>query len=153
MASAVVVARGPFLFLVPPGPGAAVKFVAGERSFRSLGAAIRALPAETTVAADSESSAAALTNSLGVPVRVAGTPEVRAARGALPGWDPGEERRYVLGTARASLERALRTPEEILITLTREEERVERTVGRESRAAESFLVVEGSPLAEYARRW
>ncbi|MGC2789214.1 MAG: hypothetical protein WA547_04070, partial [Thermoplasmata archaeon] len=115
--------------------------------------ALRALPSGTAIRAGSESLGRAIADRVGVDVPVANTTELRLARHALPPWDPKEERRHILLAAHDALERALRTPEEILITLTREEERVERAVGRESRAAESFLAVPGSSLSDYARQW
>src|SRR5208282_1715504 len=63
------------------------------------------------------------------------------------------ERRFFLALGHLRLERALRAPEEVLITLAREEERVERSVGRESRAAESFVQVPDSPLDRHLAAW
>ncbi|MGI0131238.1 MAG: hypothetical protein ACREDE_03810, partial [Thermoplasmata archaeon] len=164
MASAVVVERGPQLFLVrpPPAPPAEYPFrpeagpseeAAGGRLPASLVETLRSLPTELGLRAGSEALARALGGRLERTVPVASLAEMRAARAALPSWGPDAERRYLLSVAHESLERALRSPEEVLITLTREEERVERAVGREARASESFLVVRGSPLAVYARQW
>jgi len=84
------------------------------------------------------------------------TPDVtvlRDARAALPVPEPASERAFVRAVARRSLEQALRSPEEVLITLAREEERVERAQGREERAVEAFLPVPDSPLAAYLEAW
>ncbi len=166
MASAIVVERGSQLFLVraapvrpvpyPLGPGRAVALGRGgalNRLPSALLELLRTLPTDTGLKADSEALGAALTERLGRAVSLAMISELRLARSALPATDPKEERRHLLAVGRTALERALRTPEEILITLTREEERVERAVGRESRAAESFLALPGSPLSEYSRQW
>jgi hypothetical protein len=166
VAGAIVVRRGPQLFLVPPPPAHPTGYSGVPGPVNSLdgGGAVaripsrlleslRALPAGTLIRADSAPLGRAISDRMGVEVLVATTTELRLARHALPLWDPREERRIILLTAHDALERALRTPEEILITLTREEERVERAVGRESRAAESFLAVPGSSLSDYARQW
>jgi hypothetical protein len=164
VASAVVLDRGPRVFLVPPPPAEAVGFPLGS-GFESapdpkgtgvpagLVNAVLALPTDTGVRAGSERVGVALGARLGRALALATIPELRSARKSLPRWDSESERRFVLSLARDDLERALRAPEEILITLTREEERVERAVGRESRASEAFLAVTGSALADYARRW
>ena len=51
------------------------------------------------------------------------------------------------------LEQALRSPAEVLITLAREEERLERAVGREERASEAMLAVPDAALTAYRERW
>ena len=166
MAGAIVVGRGAQLFLIGPPSARPVAFPLGperapkedsESSFdapsASLLGALRALPPDTPLSADTEPIARQLRVRLERPVEVASVTDLRIARAALPPIERGEERRIVLGRARFALERVLRTPEEILITLTREEERVERAVGREARAAESFLAVPGSSLADYSRKW
>lgn len=164
MASAVVVERGHRLYIVRPStPGPSeFQFTSGpETSPDPRGSGIpaplvdllRSLPSDVGVRAGSDALGAALGARLGRDIPLATTAELHAARTALPVWNPVEEREFVLSVARAALERALRSPEEILITLTREEERLERAVGRESRASESFLSVAGSSLADYARKW
>jgi hypothetical protein len=164
--AAVVVERGVEFYLIGAGPGRPRTFSLGvERALAvdqdptldrlpgSLIEELRALSVTTPISAASGPLAQSLTERLDRPVSVAATAELRAARTSLPAPEPGAERRLVLALARNALERSLRTPEEVLITLTREEERVERAVGRESRAAESFLAVPGSSLADYSRRW
>lgn len=88
--------------------------------------------------------------------RAVETPDLamlRAARALLPLPAPGAERAFVRAVAHRSLEQALRSPQEVLITLAREEERVERARGREERAAEAFLAVPDSPLDGYRTAW
>ena len=164
--AAVVVERGVEYYLIGVGPGRPRAFSLGlERALAvdqdpaldrlpgSLVEELRALPRTTPIVAGSATLARELLARLDRPVAVATTPELRTARAGLPLPEPAAERRLVLALARNALERSLRTPEEVLITLTREELRVERAVGRESRAAESFLAVPGSSLADYSRRW
>ena len=79
--------------------------------------------------------------------------EWMAARRALPSVSAAEQRTFVRTVAAEALATALRAPEEVLITLAREEERLERAVGREQRASEAMLEVPGSPLVEYLGRW
>jgi len=87
------------------------------------------------------------------PLRRATPEEWHTALAALPAPELKAERQQVLDRARADLEAALRSPEEILVSLAREEERLERSLGREERASETFIAVEGTVLAEYARAW
>jgi snoRNA binding domain-containing protein (fibrillarin) len=79
--------------------------------------------------------------------------EWRRVRRSLPRMAAATERVYLREVASSDLARALRSPEEVLITLTREEERLERAVGREQRAAEAMITVPGSPLVDYVSRW
>ncbi|MGA9840414.1 MAG: hypothetical protein WBE40_08525 [Thermoplasmata archaeon] len=166
MASVFVVERGATVYLLrsssaPPaafrlpstraaGPGRESQ---DDRLPPALLNALDRLPPDATIRTDSDSLSSELGRRLERPVQPATIPELRHARGALPHGEPVEERRFALALAHEALERSLRSPEEILITLTREEERVERAVGREARAVESFLVVPGSALAEYANHW
>ncbi|MGA8543383.1 MAG: hypothetical protein WB947_07615 [Thermoplasmata archaeon] len=166
MANAVVVERGPSLFLVPSAAGRPIEYarpaeVGGSPRGRPSPAriptplvdAIHSLPDHVGVSAATDRLRKEIAEEVARPVALAILPDLRRARRALPPWDPAEERQFLLATARLELERMLQTPEEILITLTREEERLERAVGREERAAESFLTVAASPLAQYAREW
>ncbi len=86
-------------------------------------------------------------------IRPATLDETRRARAVRPPLDPDAERAFLRALARRSLEQALRSPEEVLIALVREEERLEREVGREARAAEAFVAAPASPLDDYARKW
>lgn len=154
MASAVVLDYADDLYLWTSDPPTLTPFPVRSRSVPpELLERIRPLARDGHLAANSASTAAAISAALGREVPLATVGEWRASRGALPSEDPRVERARQLRLARSALERALRTPEEILITLAREEERVERTVGREARAAESFLPVEETSIVEYARRW
>jgi hypothetical protein len=161
VATAVVLGRGPDLFLVGPGPGAPSSFPRSRTDApghdrpvpEGLLSAVRSLPEGVALRADSASTAARLRGPTGRSVEVASVGELRAARAAIPLPERTPGRPFVLATARAALEAALRAPEEILITLAREEERFERSVGRESRAAEAFLPVPNSPLSVYAGVW
>jgi len=115
---------------------------------------LEALPEEATLVAFPSTWAKVLTDALHRPVGGAPVEEVRRARRELGGAvDPVLERRFFLALGQLRLERALRSPEEILITLAREEERVERALGRESRAAESFVPVPRSPLDRHLATW
>ena len=156
MAEAVVVGRGAVYFLVSPsgvralGPAAPG---APDGLSDEVVAALRGPPAPPALAAASRALASALAGRLGRAVEVAPLPRLREARARVPGVEAGRERAYLLALAHRRLEEALRAPEEILITLAREEERLERALGREARAAEAFLALEGSPLAEYSAAW
>jgi hypothetical protein len=119
----------------------------------ALERALRELSPDTPLRADSVREASLVGAALGRTVPLATIEELRSARRSLPSLDRARERRLILDRAAADLERVLRSPEEVLISLAREEERVERAVGREQRAAEAFLAPEGSPLGEYARTW
>jgi hypothetical protein len=81
--------------------------------------------------------------------RIAGL-ELRRAR--EQGWrtDPAE-RAFVLALARRRLEIALTSPEETLIALAREEERVERVLRREVNAEESWPAESPPSLRGYAQ--
>jgi nucleolar protein 56 len=166
VATAVVLARGPRFFLVRLRDGPPVEFAlasprgasvpdsaGGSELPAGLLASIRGLPSGVDVRAASERLADSLRDDRDRPAPLATIAELREARTTLPPWDPKAERRELLREARTTLDRALRTPEEILITLAREEERLERAVGREARASEAFLTVPESPLLEYAARW
>ncbi len=127
--------------------------VGGDR--RSALAAVRARLGDGApeISAGTASLAAELATALGRTIPVAPLKELRAARSRLPIPRSDEERQRLLKVAREALTAALRDPEEILITLAREEERLERAVGREARAAESFVDVPEAHVREYARRW
>jgi snoRNA binding domain, fibrillarin len=160
VAGAVVVARDAALFLVTFPPARPQKFdlppvgPAGDAAVPpALVRSLAAVPADTALEAESEELAAVVARATRRDVTVASLGSLRRARAALPGGRSDRERRFVLETARSALEQALTAPEEILITLAREEERVDRAVGREARASESFLTVPGSPLSAYAGAW
>jgi snoRNA binding domain, fibrillarin len=164
VATAVVVARDTALYLVGPPP-------ARPRAFRLTGSyappaspgdsrippelvqAVRAFSNDISIEADTEPTARWLSRASTRAVRVAPLASLRRARAEVPAPSRATERAFLLELAGSSLELALTTPEEVLITLAREEERVDRAVGREARASEAFLTVPGSLLAEYAGAW
>ena len=169
MRPALVVGNGPFLFLhgadgnrtvgpflLDPDPKVAASrfdsLSASDIPARLL-SALHSLPEETPLKAYPSSLAGALSDSLHRRLELASVEELKRARAALPPTDPLVERRFFLALGQLRLERALRAPEEVLITLAREEERVERSLGREARAAESFVRVPDSPLELHLAAW
>jgi snoRNA binding domain, fibrillarin len=164
----VVVRRGPRYFVVPSGeapplpfpsrvdPESAARAEAAHGSLplsEALLQHLRSLPATTEISTDDPERATYLAQNIGRPVAFAGLRDIRAARGRLPLEARDEERLFLLGLAQGRLERALRSPEEVLITLAREEERLERVLGRESRAAAALLPVPVGPITDYHRSW
>lgn len=93
----------------------------------------------------------------GRAARLGSWAELRAAREGLPLDPTGPLRRVQLAVAAAALETALADPEQTLISLAREEERLERALGRESAAVEQLLVPSGpghgTAYREEARRY
>jgi snoRNA binding domain, fibrillarin len=165
----LVVGTGPSLFVVgppgerPQGPfpfdtdpaAAAVRFESMGRSDVPAGllAVLSALPREVRLLASPPRLGRALGENLGRTVETPTLEELRQARSEVPLLDATTERRFFLALGRQRLESALRAPEEVLITLAREEERVERSVGREARAADSFVSVPDSPLDRHLVAW
>jgi snoRNA binding domain-containing protein (fibrillarin) len=109
-------------------------------------------PADRVVAADAKLEAA-VTRRTRRDIARASVAELRAARATLAQTPRPDDRRFVVALARSALERAMRSPEEVLIALAREEERVERALGREQRAAATFVPVPGTELAGYVPGW
>lgn len=169
MGPTLVVGNGPFLFVVDPDarvlagpvpidpdPGrAAVRFdtFGPEDVPAGVVAAITARSPGRPVAAAPGRLARALAERLGRPVGEPGLEELRRARAVIPRPDAGTERRFFLALGEVRREAVMRSPEEVLITLAREEERVERSVGREARAAESFVPVPDSALDRHLDAW
>ena len=60
-----------------------------------------------------------------------------------------DERRFLMAIARLRLARALASPDEVLLALAREEQRLEQVLLREENAAQSWLVVGSGPLSGY----
>jgi hypothetical protein len=89
----------------------------------------------------------------GLPTIPADLSELRRARELLPARPFAAVRSFLLGEARRRLADALASPEESLIALAREEERVERALIREEGAADQWVSAETGPLAEYAAQW
>ena len=169
MRPTLVVGNGPFLFVIgPEGRPSAGPFaldpdpeVAAHRRDgltssdvpERLVETLDTLPRDIELMASPPRIASALSDRLHRPVNSPSTAELRRARSVVPPFDPAVERRFFLALGRLRLERALRAPEEVLITLAREEDRVERSVGREARAAESFVPVPDSPLEAHLAAW
>ena len=167
MRATLVVARGPTVYLVsggtrihefPLGPTPS-RGHGASRTTDSLGVPgalveeLRAVDPSVPVVVCGRSLFGAVAGQLVRPPRLAGPAAWHFALGALPPLDPKVERERFLLRARADLDAALRSPEEVLVSLAREEERLERSVGREQRAAEAFVAVPGTVLEEYARGW
>ncbi len=168
MRTAVLVGAGPRLYLFRSPDGALEGFPLDARTERAaqraadgrpedlptrLVEAVRALPSEVRVEATDPGSAAALSARVDRAVGVAPLEALRSARARIPVSDAEEERAFLRALARRRLERTLSDPDEVLISLAREEERLERALGREERAAESFVAVSATALAAYARSW
>ena len=169
MRPTLVVGSGPLLFLVGPAdphPGGSFSLDPDARHaaarFDALGAldvptgllaALESVPKESPLLASPSRLASALAERLHRPVGTPSLEELRRGRRSIPPPEPVIERRFFLALGHLRLERALRAPEEVLITLAREEERVERAVGREARAAESFVPVPDSPLDHHLAAW
>lgn len=163
MRATLVVARGRSLYIVPPaerprefrceprGRTGGIAPPAEPDLPPSLVAGLAGTDPAVPIVACGPSLAERLTAQVGRPIRTAGPAEWRSALEQLPPPEPAAEREEILRRARSDLEAALRSPEEVLVSLAREEERVERTVGREARAAEAFVAVPGTVLAEVAR--
>ncbi len=168
MPAAVVVARGPSLYLergVTPGGGGVPVDVDPERAARrsvdprpedvpaGLVRAVESLPPDVRLLAEdpawSTAIAARTRRAVGAPTVF----ELRRARASAAYGEPSAERAFLRALARLRLERALRDPGEVLTTLAREEERVARALGREERASESLLVVPGSALTDLEGTW
>jgi len=163
----LVVAAGPKLYLVPadgarplafevpPGPEGPGRPASGDPAAvpPELLRALAGIAGDVELQAGGAALARAFAAATGRPVVAASLVEWRRARAGVPPPSPESERRHLRAVARAALDRALRAPEEMLISLAREEERLDRAVGREHRAAESFLTVAASPLSTYAERW
>jgi snoRNA binding domain, fibrillarin len=164
--AALVVAHGDALYLL--------RDAAAVRRFSDAGATFEGPPGANQVAralpsalidelrrlgpaepilAGGPALADSLATRLGRPVARADRSSWHEALRKVPPADPASERARFLERARADLDSELRSPAEVLISLAREEERLERSVGREQRAAEAFVAVPGTVLAEHARSW
>jgi snoRNA binding domain, fibrillarin len=89
----------------------------------------------------------------GISASIADFEVLRGVRERLPALDPKEERLFLLTLARHTVERILASPEEVLISLAREEERVERAARREENAAHQFLGTGSVVLQGYVIEW
>jgi hypothetical protein len=155
---AVLIRGGDRLFLLANGrrPESGIRLLpeqlADESSFRlptSILEAIREVPRLTVADPLLESTLrhAGISASL-TPLEV-----VRSVRERLPVPEREAERRFLLALAHRSVDRVLSSPEEVLISLAREEERVERAVRREENAAHQFAALANVSLREYESEW
>lgn len=145
----------PVRFRVEGRPGDATRPGADPRPEKLPAALVRELEdlgPGSEIAVGGSRLAEAVSRRLGRPVSRATAVDWRRALRLLPHEDPATEGAYLRSVARVDLERALASPEEVLITLAREEERLERSVGREERAAESLLAVPVPSIAAYSER-
>ncbi len=167
MPAALVVAHGPALYLFVPGADRPTAFRSGGEggTVARPGADPRpeAVPPELVreleriapgreIAVGGPRLAAAIAGCLNRSVSPAAPSIWRPALSRIPAPGAASERSFLRAIAAAALERALASPEEVLITLAREEERLERTVGREARAAESMAPVPVAAVATYIDR-
>ena len=168
MGTVVVVARGTSIYLARDPPELPAAFPRGPDPDAAVLAqidpgavalppdlveAVRGLKSDDHLLAGDGALARALSR-IGVRgIREATVAELRAVLPRLPLAPAAREREFALRVARAALERALNSPEEVLITLAREEERVERALGREDRAMASFLAAGSPALREYRDAW
>ncbi len=169
MRPTVVVGNGPLLFVTgPENVRAAGPFPLDSdprraaARFETLGpsdiparllATLESVPEDSHLMASPPRLARAIADVARRPVESPTLEELRRARTTIPPTESELERTFFLALGHLRLERALRAPEEVLITLAREEERVERSVGREARAAESFIPVPDSPLDRHLVAW
>ncbi len=164
MRATLVVARGASVVVLPPnGPPREVP-LAAELADAGAGRGATTLPpglledlvrlpASEEIVACGELLARGLERHLRRPIGRANAAAWRHALADLPPVEPSLERRQFLARAHRRVEETLRSPEEVLISLAREEERLERSVGREARAAEAFVAVPDTVLAEVAVAW
>lgn len=160
MGPTLVVPRARSFFLLPPQAaprefrsGSGPTGVAPAEPPQELVQALQALAPSEPIVAGGAALADALGRRLHRTVRRADAAAWHDALARLPVPDPGAERAVALARAHAAVDAALRSPEEVLVSLAREEERLERALGREERASEAFVAVPGTTLAEYAARW
>ncbi len=99
-------------------------------------------------------AARALAEALGLKVEEAPSRGVAAFRESLPplSWEP--DREMLLALAEQALTERLASPEEVVITLSREGDRLDRLVRKESEALRALSATAGAetPVAEYASR-
>jgi hypothetical protein len=165
----LVVGSGPLLYVVGPGsPGPVGPFALDVDPRRAasrfetldpsdiptrLLSALESVPPGSPLLAAPPRFAHAISDAVRRPVESPSDEELGRARAVIPPTDPGVERGFFLALGRLRVEMVLRAPEEVLITLAREEERLERSVGREARAAESFLPAAESPFDRHLAAW
>lgn len=164
MAPAVLVRGGATLRLVrPSGPDVTFPLAATEETATWLAAPaasptpasvvrwLQAQPANDPLLVEDERLARAA-QAAGRSCRLALRHELRPVYDSAPRRDLAPLRTLQLGVAARSLERALADPEQTLISLAREEERLERALGRETTALEQLLVPPTAGVgADYVR--
>lgn len=173
MPATLVVARGPAVYLVGAGPSDVRELATGaprtgasepprpgsltspeDLPVRALREEIDRSPGGSEpLAALGPRFAGALAQRVGRPVAEASPAQWQAALRRLPPWPREERRSYLLGLATARLGSVLRSPEEIVVSFAREEQRLERAMEREERAAEAFVSPPGTELEVHARDW
>ena len=160
MTAAVLLRGGPTLYRVPLPDGPVAALALGEEGAVAGAVAEGYTPpladrvvrwVRSSPGPSSTPEAALRARLVGAGLDVGETPaaDLRRAVARLPTPDATRSRRFALALARARLARALASDEETLIALAREEERVERSVDRESGALDQFLSGPTGPLAEY----
>jgi snoRNA binding domain, fibrillarin len=158
VADAVLIRGGDRLYHVsnarPPGEGIRLRpeDLSDESTMRIPPALADALRADSGVAAADSFLENALRR-VGISAPLAPLEVVRTVRERLPVPEREAERRFLLELAHQSVERVLSSPEEVLISLAREEERVERAVRREENAAHQFTALANVSLHEYESEW
>jgi len=162
--AAVLLRGGQRLYLVEPetrhvetiGPptedASAPREALGAAGLSALRAALARRGTRTTLAVGDPELREALALG-GVAAELAKLPDLRRARELLPVRPFSLDRSFLLREARRRLAEALASPEESLIALAREEERVERALLREEGAADQWVSAETGPLADYALAW
>ncbi len=85
----------------------------------------------------------------GCPARIATLEEIRDALPRLPEGAATEDREIALASARQALAEAMRDPTEVLLALAREEERLERLLGRERNAVAEIAGSDAPDLEAY----
>jgi hypothetical protein len=162
VATAVLVRGGGKLYLVDPDSGLVRPCPSGS-AYGSDGPTPRELESirETLGPGDGPSGAIRVgvpgwteeVRAAGLRAEAASLAETRRARELLPWPSFRTEREPWLRWARKRFARALASPEESLIALAREEERLERVLAREQGASDHWIAPETGPLAEYASEW
>jgi snoRNA binding domain, fibrillarin len=151
VAAAALVRNGAGLFLVGP-DGRVASVAPGPTRGGATAAARVALaglvrpPARGRPIPCDDPELAAQLRAAGVPATVGEPSELRAARERLPRPDVAALRGPAIDRAKADLARALADPVELLIVLSREEERLERAAQREEGAEEELGYSAGEPI-------
>ncbi len=164
MASAVLIGRGCRVYLVrdPPYPVVGLPLRGSDaevaRQLRGADELWVDPPGDPDVLGDRSQTIATETPPLlrlasrwGCPGRIATIAEVRDAWPRLPPAPAPECREIALASARQALAEAMRDPTEVLLALAREEERLERLLGRERNAVAEVTGSDAPHLEAYVR--